>query len=293
MPSAEQASAKHTERVVHEVAHAKVNLALDVLGRRADGYHDLRSVMQTVSLHDDLSFSRDPTFAHPHPPETDFSLIDRAIELVRRDAGFSGDVYYRLTKRIPVSAGLGGGSSDAMAALRGTARLLDERVGTARLAEMAASLGCDVPFFLTGGTATVEGRGERVTPLDAMPQRWFLLVNMDVPVSTGSVFAAWKAGPRGDGHATDRVLARLRAGDVTLGGNDLTAAATVLSPAIVEAIDLLSGVAATERIAMSGSGGTVFALFPSEEEARAAEREVMDGAPWTCVASSCAGAGTP
>jgi 4-diphosphocytidyl-2-C-methyl-D-erythritol kinase len=289
---------------VHERAYAKVNLALDVVGKRSDGYHDLRSVMQTISLHDSLIFSLDPNFAglqqgtgSPEDTELrdildgreDFSLIDRAIDLIRMHVGFAPAVYYRLTKRIPVAAGLGGGSSDAVAALLGTSRLLGTPVEPSIMAELAATLGSDTPFFLTGGTALVEGRGERVTPLERMPQRWLVLANMNVPVSTATVFSRWHEEQRGDGHSVDRVLVGLRANRVALGGNDLSVAATEAFPSIAEAKRLLLSVAPKDNVGMAGSGGTMFALFDDEAEAIAAHEVVSPKAPWSLVAHSCAG----
>ena len=118
-----------------------------------------------------------------------------------------------------MAAGLGGGSSDAVAALRGTSRLLERDVEDSLMWELAASLGSDVPFFVKGGTALVEGRGERVTPLKPMPHRWLVLVNMGVPVSTATVFSTWNPVERRDGQAVDRVLTGLRENHVVLSSN--------------------------------------------------------------------------
>ncbi len=285
--------------LVYEKAHAKLNLALDVVGSRPDGYHELRSVMQTISLHDSLCFSLRPLDQIREgatsgsflvdPIDGDFSLIDRAIDLVRAWGHVSEPVYYRLNKRIPVAAGLGGGSSDAAAALRGTARLLELEISSTMMTDLASHLGSDVPYFLTGGTALVEGRGERVTPLDAMPKRWVVLINMGLPVSTGSVFTRWSAGSYRSGRGTERVLAGLRTGKVVVGGNDLFRPAVLAFPVIAEGERILSEVAPKECIAMTGSGGTMFALFESEAEARAAGEAIRAAAPWTHAATTCSG----
>jgi 4-diphosphocytidyl-2-C-methyl-D-erythritol kinase len=159
------------------LAHAKINLTLDVLGRRPDGYHELRSVMQTVSLADELTVEAAPHLSlevdrdgssppgHAGVPEGRANLVWRAAEELRRRRGYQGGARLRLCKRIPAAAGLGGGSSDAAATLLSLNALWGLRCSRADLVEVAAALGSDVPFFLWGGTALVSVRGERVQPL--------------------------------------------------------------------------------------------------------------------------------
>ncbi|HEV3309509.1 MAG TPA: 4-(cytidine 5'-diphospho)-2-C-methyl-D-erythritol kinase [Chloroflexota bacterium] len=269
-------------------AYAKINLSLDVVERREDRFHELRSVMQTVSLYDDLTLS---TTSHPRgravPADEDaFWLVSRGIETMREQQPDASPIEHEVTKRIPAAAGLGGGSSDCAAAMRGTGTLLELALDDAAMVALAASIGSDVPFFLFGGTALVEGRGELVTPLDDTPKRWFLLARQSDPVPTAKVFSEFSTNDRGDGRATDRVLESLKVGTVQFGGNDLTAAAIRCFPEIGQTFDTLAQVAPPERIAMSGSGGTVVALFEDEDEARAAEATVAQRADWTCVAHS-------
>src|SRR5260370_2639311 len=173
-------------RVVRIPAFAKVNLSLDILGKRPDDYHELRTVYQTISLHDDLIFRPYPgrrihleirgnPALQREAPER--NLAYRAVDALRRECKIRSGLQILLEKRIPAGAGLGGGSSDAAAALIGLARLLGRKVPAAVLIEIAASLGSDVPFFLLGGRALGVGRGEEVYPLPDIPRRSLLVVS--------------------------------------------------------------------------------------------------------------------
>lgn len=269
-------------------AYAKVNLSLDVLGVRPDGFHDLRTVMHTVSLHDTLTLftGADGFDSEGGSGDGDHSSIDRAIAGVLTEAGVEHDVSYRLTKRIPAAAGLGGGSSDAAAAILALNRLLGLNLSPRRLQGVAAGIGCDVPFFLSADTALIEGRGERVFPLSAPRITWFLLANEGRPVSTKCVFEAHLEADRNDGRASDRVLEAIERGEIVLGGNDLVGAALRRFPEVESSFATLSQVAPEDRIGMSGSGGTVFAIFATEPEAREAYSALRGSIPWLCVAGS-------
>jgi len=167
-------------------AYAKVNLRLEILGRRADGYHELRTIFQSISLHDTLVLetSREPGIdlrivgnaQLAGEPGKD-NLVYRAIHELSRELGVQDGVRAVLTKRIPVGRGLGGGSSDAAAALIGLLRLAKKRVEAARLAEIASSLGADVPYFLRGGRALGLGRGDEIYPLPDVGRRHVLVVS--------------------------------------------------------------------------------------------------------------------
>jgi 4-diphosphocytidyl-2-C-methyl-D-erythritol kinase len=159
-------------------AFAKINMRLEVLGKRPDGYHELRTIFQTISLHDtielkaargnkvELVIEGDATLANE---PTKGNLVHRAIEAARKEVGWKRGVHATLTKRIPVGRGLGGGSSDAAAALIGMMRLAKRKIPTARLVEIGSSLGADVPFFLFGGRALGVGRGDEIYPLPDGP----------------------------------------------------------------------------------------------------------------------------
>jgi 4-diphosphocytidyl-2-C-methyl-D-erythritol kinase len=176
-------------------AFAKINLCLHVLGRRPDNYHELRTIFQTISLHDtlELSRTRQPGIiletddaALPTGPE---NLVHRAIDAVASEIGLTGGIHARLEKRIPVARGLGGGSSDAAAALIGILRLAKKKLPLARLTEIAARLGADVPFFLFGGRALAVNRGDEIYPLDDGPKRTVVVVSpKGIGVSTREAY---------------------------------------------------------------------------------------------------------
>jgi 4-diphosphocytidyl-2-C-methyl-D-erythritol kinase len=179
-------------------AHAKINLNLAVRGVRPDGYHDLKTVFQSLALHDTLRLEpADGGFAiacsSPGIPLDERNLVWKAARLVWGAAGRSGDPVgrVRISKRIPVRGGLGGGSADGAAALVGWDRLWDTRLPGDRLRELAVSLGADVPFFLCAGTALGLNRGDELYPLVDWPARWVVLVFPPFGVSTPEAFRWW------------------------------------------------------------------------------------------------------
>jgi 4-diphosphocytidyl-2-C-methyl-D-erythritol kinase len=276
--------------MVVQRAPAKINLSLDVLGRRSDGYHELRSVIQAISLYDVLVLQtgREESrviVSDPAMTGSDYSLIDRAIAAMHEYAQVSTTITYKLLKRIPSAAGLGGGSSDAAAALLGMNRLLQLGLTRAQLAEIGAHLGSDVPFFLYGGTALVEGRGERITPLEGRRQRWVLLANAGVPISTRMVFEALQPQDYSSRDASGVVLAGLRAGEITVGRNHLIGPVFRLFPTVRQIYEQLMALA-PGRVGLSGSGGTVFALFESRSEAEQAQASLTPRPAWTSVAAT-------
>lgn len=174
-------------------AYAKVNLTLEVLGKRNDGYHQIVSVMQTIDLSDEISFipSSEITFrCSLLSLETPDNLVLRAASLLKQHTGYSGGVEIFLKKNIPVAAGLGGGSSDAAVTLKTLCQLWDLNLEDKELRLIAASLGSDVPFFLTGGTAMAEGRGEKVQELPAMPRTHMVLLAppVEMPNKTATMY---------------------------------------------------------------------------------------------------------
>lgn len=254
-------------------APAKVNWTLEVLARRDDGYHEVRSVMQTVDLCDTLEFAPaerlELALEGPQEPGED-DLVLRAASLL--DGGTGRGARIRVAKRIPVAAGLGGGSSDAAAALRG----LNEMWGLGRsrvdLAEMAAALGSDVPFFLCGGAALAAGRGERVTPLPEPPVTWLVLLAppLGVPDKTKRMYSALAPADFSEGSHTAAAARRISEG-LPLAESDLYNA---FERAALEAFVGLDGyrdallAAGANRVHVAGSGPALFALAPDEEAAR-------------------------
>jgi len=195
-------------------AHAKINLTLEVLGKRDDGYHDIASILQTVSLHDTLTFedAEDIVLSCDRSNlVTSDNLVLKAARLLRDTVGISSGAAIELTKNIPVAAGLGGGSSDAAATLLGLNRLWGLEMPTAELQPLAAQIGSDVPFFLYGGTARVSGRGERVEKLPPTDLEWGVILSpqIDMPNKTATVFS--KLGPMSftNGGLTRKLAARL------------------------------------------------------------------------------------
>jgi len=178
-------------------AHGKINLDLRVLGPRPDGYHELRTVFQSIALHDVLEcVPREGPFAiecdAAGVPLDDANLVWRAAQALwraLRRAGSVRDVLIRLQKQIPLQAGLGGGSGDAAAALIGLARLWNVPVRPPQLTDVAATLGADVPFFLSGGTALGLGRGDEVYPLADLPRHWIVLLVPGFGVSTADAYS--------------------------------------------------------------------------------------------------------
>jgi len=199
-------------------APAKLNMTLEVLGKRQDGYHEIRSVVQAVNLCDRLRFrlSDVTEFRCDMPgwvPEK--SLVSKATDLLRETTGCPSGVIIDVEKRIPLMSGLGGDSSDAAAVLRGLSRLWKLDLPQERLLELAGQLGSDVAFFLHGGTALIEGRGEIATALPPLPDTWVVLVLPSVPRKPGKTrraYARLEASDYTDGQITERLLAVLKTG---------------------------------------------------------------------------------
>lgn len=194
------------------LAPAKVNLVLEVLGERGDGYHDIRSLIQTVSLCDVISFERaDVVSLECTEPslQTSDNLVVQAAELLKKSSGYDKGVRIRLEKRILGGAGLGGGSSDAASTLLTLNKLWELNLTTSALVELAAGLGSDVPFFIHGGTALIEGRGEKVTPLSVSVLRWFVLLMPPlpkIPNKTRQLYSRLDARHFTDGQFVDKAV---------------------------------------------------------------------------------------
>jgi len=194
------------------LAPAKINLILEVLGKRDDGYHELRSLVQTVSLCDALSFKpADAISLECSEPslQTSDNLAIRAAELLRQVSGCQKGARIKLQKRIPWGAGLGGGSSDAATTLVALNRFWELKLKTSELVELAARLGSDVPFFIQGGAALIEGRGERVTPLEAVAPGWFVLLIPPLPKmsnKTQRLYSCLDSSHFTDGQLVDRAV---------------------------------------------------------------------------------------
>ncbi len=262
--------------MIRAATPAKINLALEVLRRRDDGYHEIRSVMQTIDLRDELTFEPGDavtlTVEGPHTASED-DLVMRAARLLQSAAGRDRGAAIHLRKRIPVGAGLGGGSADAAAALRALSDLWGLRPGDERLVTLAAEIGSDVPFFLTGGTALAEGRGERVTPLADLPPAWIVLLvpPVSMPDKTRRMYGSLTEGDFTDGSRTERVLRLADSGGPVTGADIFNA----FDRAAYEAFEGLDEhrrrmlEAGAPKVHLAGAGPALFALAAGESEARA------------------------
>ena len=270
-------------------AAAKVNLSLEVLGKRADGYHELATVMQAVDLADRLVLEDAEeltlTSSSPGIPTDAGNLALRAAVALREAAKADRGVHIRLDKRIPVAAGLGGGSSDAAAVLLGLNRLWALRWPLARLTEVAVTLGMDVPFFLRGGVALGTGRGETLTSIGGMPLA-LVLVNPGTSLSTAAVYgrvtpAMYSSGRHAQAMVEALRIRRTRQVAATL-YNGLESAASGVSPDVGRMRAALLAAGAVGAL-MSGSGPTVFGVARSFEPARQIRARLVRP-PWECWA---------
>jgi 4-diphosphocytidyl-2-C-methyl-D-erythritol kinase len=280
-------------------APAKVNLHLEVLAKRADGYHDIETLMVAVSLYDTLNFkeetSREIQFSCDHPSLTTGpdNLVRRAAELLRQHTGCRRGAAIRLSKRIPLAAGLAGGSSDAAATLAGLNRLWRLGLSGSELAKLGSQLGSDIAFFFSTPAAWCTGRGEQVRPLRLGKSLRFVLACPDVGLSTADVYrgVAVPDEPR----SGDVIREAVREGGVSEIGrglfNRLQPVAERLCPAVAALRRRLEGARPTGHL-MSGSGTSLFALCRDHGEAlRVARRlrpEAEEGAtPRVFLVHSC------
>jgi 4-diphosphocytidyl-2-C-methyl-D-erythritol kinase len=266
-------------------AHAKVNLDLRVLGTRRDGYHELRTVFQSIELHDVImcTESRGPFSLRCRTagvPLDDTNLVWRAAAALWSALGRSGapaGVTIQIEKQIPVQSGLGGGSADAAAALLALGRLWAD-APLPLLREVAAGLGADVPFFLSGGTALGLGRGEEIYPLVDLPPHWVLIVRPPFGVSTAEAYS-WYDEDRAGGLREPRELQMLPVPWPTRAAQMIND----LEPPVVRRHPEIGALKAAMRdggavaAAMTGSGSAVFGLFRSRSAASAAARAVAGG----------------
>ncbi|GAB5467713.1 MAG: 4-(cytidine 5'-diphospho)-2-C-methyl-D-erythritol kinase [Rhodospirillales bacterium] len=282
------------------LARAKINLSLRVVGRRPPGdakagYHELDSLVVFAETGDRirvapaqaLSLDLQGPFAGPLRGAPD-NLVLRAARALARTLERPAEAAIFLEKNLPVASGIGGGSADAAATLRALVALWGAKIGEAGLAELGLTLGADLPVCLAGRPSLVRGIGERLEPPGELPPAWLLLANPGDSLATPAVFAERKGAfsdpldPPIDGFADAEALARF----VTAAGNDLTAAASRLCPALPPLLERLAGLEGALAAALSGSGATCFALFAKAAAAAAAEAQARrDGlAPWIVAA---------
>ncbi|MGE5593337.1 MAG: 4-(cytidine 5'-diphospho)-2-C-methyl-D-erythritol kinase [Betaproteobacteria bacterium] len=313
--------AKADDKRLLIVARAKLNLTLDIVGQRPDGYHELESVVQSIDLYDGVALGSTPvhpvsgrgrelgvTLACDDPlvPLGHENLAFKAALALSRFAGVGAAVWVDIRKTIPVGAGLGGGSADAAAVLLGLNELWGLGLDEAELARIGATVGADVPFCLTGGTGVIRGKGELVEKLPALENVWFVVVVPGQRINTAEAYAAYDqlaadeaAGGRGGtpggddnvARATPAMLEAVSARDVrriAAGlANDLGRAAANMVPEIERVKQALLGAGAL-GVGMSGSGPAVFGIAEDEKTARQMRRRVRETYDTTFVCCSAA-----
>lgn len=276
--------------ILYEQARAKINLSLDIVGRRENGYHDVRMIMQTLDLCDDLSFEKkeegfgivlktDSEILNSEAESGGDNLIIKAARKLTEKTGKNFDVLITLSKRIPIAAGLAGGSSDAAAALRGLNRLYELNLSNEELKEIGVKIGADVPFCVDGGLCLSEGIGEILTPLTKLPSFPTVICKPNVFVSTKDVYTAFDSETDHKHPDVDAMLEAIAAYDgekvAGLLENILEPVTVKMHPVIKEIEKNLETFGAVKAI-MSGSGPTVFGLFNSMRDAEAAALKLKE-----------------
>ncbi len=266
-----------------KTAHAKINLTLDVLGKREDGYHDLKMIMAEIPLSDTVTLTKqDRITVHTNLsflPNNEKNIAFRAAMLFFQETNLSGGVQIRIDKQIPVSAGLAGGSTDAAAVLHGLNELYDAKLSLEKLQQMGNLIGKDIPFCLQGGVALAEGTGERLSKLPNLPHGWIVLMKPRfINVSTREVFTTLQASKlelhpdtmgavhaleRGDLHGLSRRMY-----------NVLEEVTVRKYPLIAELKNVMLENGALGSV-MSGSGPSVFGFFDSEAAAERAKMQLL------------------
>lgn len=275
-------------RAMRVLAPAKINLYLEVIGRRDDGYHDIVSVVAPISLHDTLFFERtsdgrittivenqaDVCGLNGEEIASSENIATKAALLLKSKSHYRDGVRITIRKEIPISGGLGGGSADAAMVLHSLNSLWELGFPREKLVEMAAEIGCDVPALVHGGIVLVEGRGERVRSIGKVSSRsawWLVLANVGMGISTGDIYRRTRnflTSPRG---MLQSMLAAIGKGDLDLAGRSLFNALQQTVFRKYPLIEMLAEElqrAGAVGVALSGSGGTVFALAKNERHAR-------------------------
>jgi len=261
-------------------APAKINLYLNVLGKRKDGYHEIESIAQSINVYDILRFEKikrgiQVVWDHPFLPFNKNNLVYRAAELFFDITGINPGVKITVQKEIPVGAGLGGGSSDAATTLLGLNLLFEARIPSSRLVSFSSQLGTDVPFCLIRGTALLRGKGDEVIPLPSIREGFFVLVYPNIPISTFWVYSLLSQRltcENSNGKLNTADLEKRIKSKGMWGIKDLLY--NKLEEVVIEEFPLIAKIKekfkekGVESVLMSGSGSTVFGVVESKREAR-------------------------
>ncbi|MEO6724957.1 MAG: 4-(cytidine 5'-diphospho)-2-C-methyl-D-erythritol kinase [Blastocatellia bacterium] len=272
---------------------AKINWTLEILGKRSDGYHELRTLLQIISVADELIFERteqgiEIICDHPDVPSDETNLVHRAARLLGDFAGIEHGVRVTIRKRVPTAAGLGGGSSNAAVTLIALQKLWQVKLSPRDLFSLGAKLGADVPFFFLGGTCLGVGRGDEVYPLADIKADNLLLVNAGIAVSTREVYANLSARLTNP-EAIPKMPTSFVAAYETITThdeqirlhNDLEIPVLSRHPLLGEIKERLKRAGAS-GVLMSGSGSTVFAIFDNDQARTSAQRELSQH-DWWCA----------
>lgn len=267
-------------------ALAKINLGLDVLRRRDDGYHEVRMIMQTLKMYDKITIRKmkEPGIQLKsnlfYVPENESNLAYRAAKMLADEFQLAQGVFIDLQKFIPVAAGMAGGSSDAAAVLYGVNRMFQLNLSKRQLMERGVKIGADVPYCIMRGTVLAEGIGEKLTPLPPMPSCKVVVAKPQISVSTKFVYENLKLGEVAAHPDIDILLAGIREGDLhkvaANMGNVLETVTIPHYPVIAQIREEMMRLGALNAM-MSGSGPTVFGLFEDEEKARYAYEKMRRG----------------
>ncbi len=268
-------------------AYAKINLGLDVLRRLENGYHEVKMVMQTVGIHDELTLTRTETGItvttdNEELPTDDNNLIYKAARIMMEEYQLKGGIHIHLKKNIPIAAGMAGGSTDAAATFKGINRLYDLDCTLEELMELGVRVGADVPYCILGGTALAEGIGEKLTSLNPAPDCYVLVVKPDINVSTGYVYEHLDAEgvtehPDIDG-MVNAIWEESLQGILDRMGNVLENVTVKKYPVINDLKNRMRELGALNSM-MSGSGPTVFGIFVNERLAREAFEQMKKENP--------------
>ncbi|MBE0416169.1 MAG: 4-(cytidine 5'-diphospho)-2-C-methyl-D-erythritol kinase [Coriobacteriia bacterium] len=276
-------------------AAAKVNLYLAVGGRRVNGYHDVETVLQAVSLADEVVLETAPVLSVTTDPDLGLpsgeNLAYRAAKALGQAMGREPAVAISISKRIPAQAGLGGASTDAAAVLVGLAHRWGlGTVSTPLLHEVAAGLGADVPFFLGKGTALLTGRGDVLARTLPTPPLNLAIVRPPIPVQTGAAYAAFDRLPEQEAPGSAAMVAACEAGDpVRVASalyNNMTGASTGLVPEVADALAFLRGAPGVLGVAMAGSGSAVFGVCASADDAGKVVSAAAGRGLWSVAATA-------
>ena len=265
---------------------AKINLGLQVLGKRSDGYHEVRTILQEIELHDLLYLSRieegiQLQCNHPRLPLNEQNLAFKAARLIKEKTRFSGGVKIYVDKKIPLGGGLGGGSSNAACVIKGLNQLWGLGLTLEEMQNLGAEIGSDVPFFISGGTALATGRGEKIQQLPPLPKTWLIVITPDLEISTSWAYknlnleltnCSTNSNVILPEDERNRWFSRVWEGKWINTFEDLVIREY---PIVGEAKKLLEQVGA-RWVSLSGSGSSVFGIFNNQREAELARSQITE-----------------